>query len=175
MEHSDFMGAALAEADTALSKGEFPVGCVIVHQGRILAAGARTGTAGGACSETEHAEMTALRRLGGTIRDCRAERGLTAYCTMEPCLMCYAAMMLHGIETIVYAYEDVMGGGTACDLDRLPALYRNAAPRVIGGILRERSLELFRRFFADPGNRYWRDSPLARYTLGQSAGMPSRG
>lgn len=175
MDHSVFMAAALAEAETALSKGEFPVGCVIVHQGRILVAGARNGTAGGAWNETEHAEMEALRRLEGLTEDCRSGGGLTAYCTMEPCLMCYAAMMLHGVETIVYAYEDVMGGGTGCDLERLPCLYRQSAPRVIGGILRDRSLALFQRFFADPGNIYWRDSALARYTLGQSAAMPLQG
>jgi tRNA(adenine34) deaminase len=36
---------------------------------------------------------------------------VTMYCTMEPCLMCFSAILLSGIGRIVYAYEDVMGGG----------------------------------------------------------------
>ena len=65
MNHEMFMEEALRQAQTALGQGEFPVGCVIVGGGRILAAGARTGTAGGGCNETDHAEMVALRRLEG--------------------------------------------------------------------------------------------------------------
>ena len=50
---------------------------------------------------------------------------LTIFCTMEPCLMCLGAIMLSGIRKIVYAYEDVMGGGTGCDLSGLKPLYSN--------------------------------------------------
>ena len=159
------MAEALRQARAALGQGEFPVGCVIVGEGRILAAGARTGTAAGGGNETDHAEMVALRGLesiGGG-----APGSLTAYCTMEPCLMCYAALMLHRVTTIVYAYEDVMGGGTGCPIAALAPLYREAAPRLVRGVLRERSLELFRAYFADPANDYWRNSLLARYTLSQ--------
>lgn len=164
MNHEMFMAEALRQAQTALEQGEFPVGCVIVSGERILAAGARTGTAGGG-NETDHAEMVALRRLEGIAGGLTG--ALTAYCTMEPCLMCYAALMLHRVATIVYGYEDVMGGGTGCPIEALAPLYREAAPRVVRGVLRERSLELFRAYFADPATNYWRDSPLARYTLSQ--------
>lgn len=82
--------------------------------------------------------------------------------------MCFSAILLCGIGRIVYAYEDVMGGGTGCDRSGLPPLYRNAQLTVISGVLRTNSLLLFKQFFADPVNRYWADSLLSRYTLAQA-------
>jgi len=43
---------------------------------------------------------------------------------------------------------------------------------VTGKVRRTESLALFRQFFADPGNIYWQDSLLARYTLAQSPPEP---
>ena len=58
-----FMGEALAEAAIALAQGEFPVGCVMVYRGRIVARASRRGTAAGGRNELDHAEMAALRQL----------------------------------------------------------------------------------------------------------------
>ena len=161
-----FMAAALDLAQQAFDRGEFPVGCVIADGSRVVARGYRTGTVSGSGNEIDHAEINALRQLclNGPDID-RAT--LTVYATMEPCLMCYAAIILSGITRVVYAYEDVMGGGTRCDRSALPGLYRDAPLVVIPGVLRGQSLELFKRFFAAPGNRYWADSALSRYTLAQ--------
>lgn len=81
--------------------------------------------------------------------------------------MCFSAVVLSGIGRIVYAYEDVMGGGTECDRSAWPPLYRDAQLTVIAGVLRANSLVLFQRFFTDSGNPYWADSLLSRYTLDQ--------
>ncbi len=161
-----FMNMALAEARQALMRREFPVGCVLVHENQVLATGSRKGTSRGGKNETDHAEMTALRRLEQEYPDTDRSQ-ITLYCTMEPCLMCYGAILISGLGKIVYAYEDVMGGGTSCDLSVLPPLYRESRISVISGILRKESLQLFRAFFADPENDYWRGSLLARYTLAE--------
>ncbi|MCB2147032.1 MAG: nucleoside deaminase [Deltaproteobacteria bacterium] len=160
------MADALDLARTALAEGEFPVGCVIADGDNVVARGHRTGTTAGSGNEIDHAEINALRHLSGDMPD--GDRStLTLYCTMEPCLMCFSAIVLSGIVRIVYAYEDVMGGGTGCDRSKLPPLYRDAQLTVISGVLRENSLALFRQFFADSGNPYWADSLLSRYTLNQ--------
>ncbi|MDX2451673.1 MAG: nucleoside deaminase [Desulfosarcina sp.] len=160
------MTAALDLAQTALADGEFPVGCVIANSDTVVARGQRTGTAAGSGNEIDHAEINALRRLCGTGPHLDRSK-LTIYCTMEPCLMCFSAVVLSGIGRIVYAYEDVMGGGTECDRSAWPPLYRDAQLTVIAGVLRANSLVLFQRFFTDSGNPYWADSLLSRYTLDQ--------
>jgi tRNA(adenine34) deaminase len=162
----DFMQKALEEARAALADGEFPVGCVLVGGHRILASGRRRGTTRATPNEIDHAEMVALRQLAALKADLERSH-LTAYCTMEPCLMCYAALLLNGVRRIVYAYEDAMGGVTGCDFGALPALYRQNAVKVVPGVLRQESLELFKAFFAAPANHYWRNSLLAEYTLNQ--------
>ena len=86
---------------------------------------------------------------------------------MEPCLMCYSALILAGIGTIVYAYEDVMGGGTGCDLAKLTPLYQSSPIRVVPNVLRSESLKMFKSYFSDPANNYWKQSLLAKYTLRQ--------
>jgi len=161
-----FMSEALKEARKALARGEFPVGCVLVYGDRVIARGRRKGTAHGGGNELDHAEMVALRRLV-KMKQAPEAAAITAYSTMEPCLMCFSALMLHGIGAIVYAYEDAMGGGTACPRARLNPLYRDSRIMIRGGIQRGESLALFKAFFSDPANRYWRASHLAEYTLKQ--------
>ncbi|MGD9009053.1 MAG: nucleoside deaminase [Desulfobacteraceae bacterium] len=162
--HSHFMQHALRQAQQALEEGEFPVGCVVVYDQQIIATGRRIGTRLDTPSELEHAEIIALRQLeslGGSI-----DRGqITFYATLEPCLMCFGALLISGIGTIVYAYEDAMGGGTSCDRSRLPELYRENGIRIISGVNRQESLDLFKAYFSDPDIDYWRGSYLARYTL----------
>ena len=84
--------------------------------------------------------------------------------------MCFGAILISGIGRIVFAYEDVMGGGTRCDLSSLAPLYRERDIDIMADVLRGESLTLFKRFFSDPRNTYWKGSLLARYTLAQKAG-----
>jgi tRNA(adenine34) deaminase len=163
-EHDRFMRMALDRAEQALAMGEFPVGCIMEYDGRLIAEGARTGTRLRVPSELDHAEIITLRHLEALDFPLDRSR-VTLYCTLEPCLMCFGALLISGIGTIVYAYEDTMGGGTACDRTHLPALYRDNRIEVISGVGRSRSLALFKAFFTQPECAYWRDSLLARYTL----------
>jgi tRNA(adenine34) deaminase len=166
MNYDRFMRKALQQAKGALARGEFPVGCVLVHREEVLVTGARTGTTGDGRNELDHAEMVALRRL--IDLDEPINHGdVTIFCTMEPCLMCYAALILAGIGKLVYAYEDVMGGGISCELSRLRPLYQNSTIAVVADVLRSESLQLFQAYFSNPVNNYWKNSLLAEYTLAQ--------
>jgi len=166
MNYEYFMKKALNQAKTALSAGEFPVGCVVVHEDRILTTGARKGTAGNIPNEIDHAEMIALKRLAD-MEIQRDNRKIALFSTLEPCLMCLGALILSGISEIVYAYEDVMGGGLSCDLKNLMPLYKNSRISVVPNILRKESIELFQAFFNNSENSYWQGSLLAEYTLKQ--------
>lgn len=164
MNYEHIMVKALDQAKKALAAGEFPVGCVMVHQDKILATGYRKGTTGDFPNEIDHAEMIALKRLIDLKVNTDKNR-IVLFTTLEPCLMCLGALILSGISEIVYAYEDVMGGGTRCDLTKLPPLYKNLRISIVPNILRKESLKLFKTFFQNPENSYWRGSLLAKYTL----------
>ena len=166
MDYDRFMRKALALAEDALEAGEFPVGCVMVYRDRILVTGSRKGTVTDDRNEIDHAEMVALRNLID-LKKSVDHSEVSVFCTMEPCLMCYAALILAGIGNIVYAYEDVMGGGSMCELSRLKPLYKNSPITVVGNVMRKESLRLFKAFFSNPDNHYWKDSLLAEYTLAQ--------
>jgi tRNA(adenine34) deaminase len=164
MNHHHYMKLALEEARLALGDGEFPVGCVIVHRGRVVALARRENSGAGTMNEIDHAEIIALKKLSGAVP--LSERNETViYTTMEPCLMCFAAIMLSGLRTVVYAYEDAMGGGTSCDRNVLPPLYRDAEMTLVRDVMRKESLDLFKAFFRLPHNRYWKGSYLEKYTL----------
>ncbi|HIJ77767.1 MAG: nucleoside deaminase [Desulfobulbaceae bacterium] len=169
MNHEYFMGLALAEAGKALAAGEFPVGCVLVANDEVVGVGRRENSKTDTANELDHAEIVALRTLLSSRPELE-RREIVVYSTMEPCLMCYATLLLNGIRTIVYAYEDAMGGGTCLPLDSLTPLYREMADEIeiIARVRRQESLALFVDFFKNPANDYWRDSLLAEYTLGQS-------
>ena len=164
MDHEFFMRQALQEAQKALLSNEFPVGCVVVSEDTVIATGSRKGTAGQAFNELDHAEMVALRQLEALNRD---PSGMTLYTTLEPCLMCFGALLIHGIGQVVYAYEDAMGGGTGCALARMPALYKDSKISIISNVLRRESLQLFKDFFTNPACTYWQNSLLSEYTLSQ--------
>lgn len=165
-EHERFMRLALAEAEAALAQGEFPVGCVLVHKGAVIASGKRAHSSG-RVNEMDHAEMLALRSFLDAELAIVPDV-LTIYCTMEPCLMCYSTLILNGIRKIIYAYEDVMGGGTNLPLTELNILYAAMDVQIVPSVLRQESLALFQQFFSNPDNPYWKGSLLANYTLEQN-------
>ena len=166
MNNEYFMQIALKEAQKALRCGEFPVGCLLAHQDTIIAVGSRKGTTGRVNNEIDHAEIQALRQLSDLSTGINPAE-ITVYCTLEPCLMCFGAILIAGIRHIVYAYEDVMGGGTGCDVSSLPTLYTQHEIAVVPGVLRHESITLFKTFFSNPANTYWKESLLESYTLSQ--------
>lgn len=168
MNYAFFMEQALEQARKAFDQGQFPVGCVIVQDDRVIASGARAGTSKELSffSEIDHAEIRALKTLESADVRFVPERAVL-FCTMEPCLMCFAAIILAGIRTVVFAYEDVMGGGTGLDRQYLTPLYKDAQIAVIPHVLRKKSLDLFHNFFNKDTNLYWKGSLLESYTLDQ--------
>ena len=164
-EHEHYMDAALDEARAALAAGEFPVGCVFVADGAIVARGHRENSGEDGRNEIDHAEVLTLRQLLA-VRPAIDPGAVTVYSTMEPCLMCFSTLLLSGVRNFVWAYEDVMGGGTNLPLSMLNPLYRGMEVHLLDQVRRDESLRLFQRFFRT--GSYWQDSLLARYTLAQT-------
>ncbi len=141
------MQRALAEAHLAASKGEVPVGAVLVEgeSGRVLAA---AGNATGETSDpTAHAEMRVIRAAAAKVGSERLE-GCDLYVTLEPCPMCAAAISFARIRRLYYGAADPKGGG----VEHGPRIFAQAtchhAPEVIGGLDEVRAGALLRDFFA---------------------------
>ncbi len=138
---------------------------MLVHKGEVIASSKRAHSRS-KVNEMDHAEMLALRSFLDA-EPVIAPQEVTVYATMEPCLMCFSTLILNGIRKIVYAYEDVMGGGTNLSLTALNPLYAAMEIEVVPAVLRQESLALFQQFFRNPDNPYWKGSLLATYTLEQ--------
>ncbi len=102
-----FMSKALSQAAAAEKRGEVPVGAVVVRDGRVIG---RAGNAPiGDRDPSAHAEVKALRRAGKKAGAYRLN-GCELYVTLEPCLMCYSAMVQARIARLVYGADDPKNG-----------------------------------------------------------------
>ena len=133
-----FMKKAIEEADIALSKGEIPIGAVIVIENQIIArAHNLTETLN---DVTAHAEILAITAaanyLGGKYLD-----GCSFYVTLEPCQMCAGALYWSRISNLYYAAKDSKRGFKAMG-GRL-----HPKTKVNGGILENESKEMLDKFF----------------------------
>ena len=83
-----------------------PIGCVIVKDGRILAA--EPNRVAEACDPTAHAEITAIRAAGAKLKDPDL-RDAVLYSTLQPCGMCTMASIWSKVGRVVFGAgrEDV--------------------------------------------------------------------
>ena len=137
-----------------------------MHANKILVTGAREGTTGENLNEVDHAEMVALRRLSRLEQKFNMQ-DVAVFSTLEPCLMCYGALIISGVGKIVFAFEDAMGGGTGCDRAQLAPLYASNRTQIKSSVLRSESLEILKSYFSQAHNTYLKGSLLATYTLNQ--------
>ena len=141
----DFMGLALAAARGAQTAGEVPVGAVLVQGESVLATGANRPIAG--CDPTAHAEIEALRAGAQALGSYRLN-GTTLYVTLEPCVMCAAAIVHARVARLVFGAWDPKAGaaGSTINVFSLPSM--NHRVDVFGGVLMEESARLLSDFFA---------------------------
>ena len=140
------MAAALDAARAAATRGEVPVGAVVLGpDGAVLAeAGNRTEELHDAAA---HAELLALRAAAVHLGSSRLP-GCTLVVTLEPCAMCAAAAGLFRVARVVFGAYDPKGGGVehgARVFATQGALHR---PEVIGGLRETEAADLLRAFFA---------------------------
>jgi len=141
-----FIRLALAEAEKARASGEVPVGAVIVLNGDILAT-AHNSTID-LNDPTAHAEILAIRRAGERMKNYRLT-GTTLYVTLEPCVMCAAAIVQARISRVVFGAEDPKGGGVVSLYRILQDERLNHRTELTGGVLKEACGEILSRFFQE--------------------------
>jgi len=141
----DFMRLALGAARGAENAGEVPVGAVLVQGDAVLAVAANRPIA--ACDPTAHAEIEVLRAGGKALGSYRLN-GITLYVTLEPCVMCAAAIVHARVARLVFGAWDPKAGaaGSTTNVFTLPSM--NHRVDVFGGVLMEETAQLLNSFFA---------------------------
>ena len=138
------MARALEMARAGGSRGEVPVGAVIVR-GREVLAEAHNRTME-RCDPTAHAESLAIRAAARRLGD-RHLVDCTLYTTLEPCAQCAGAIVLARIPRLVFGAHDPKAGmaGSLENLVQDPRL--NHRVELLAGVLANESSELLRAFF----------------------------
>jgi tRNA(adenine34) deaminase len=144
--HAMFMRLALAEARQAAEEGEAPVGAVIVHDRRVVAAAHNQREQ--LRDPTAHAEMISLTQAAEALRSWRLE-GCTLYVTLEPCPMCAGAILQARLPLVVYGADDPKAGAVRSLYQLLGDVRLNHRAAVISGVLGPECGALLTEFFRD--------------------------
>jgi tRNA(adenine34) deaminase len=148
MTPDELVGEALAVAAEGLAAGEHPIGAVVVLGEEIVGRAHTSEKTLG--RRLVHADLLAMIDADHKLGWARRSHPLQLAVSLEPCLMCLGAAMALGVREIYYALESPADGATAIAANRRrgeePTWF--AAPPMIGGIRREESRDLYRRWFA---------------------------
>lgn len=142
------MEDALINARQANKMGEVPVGCIFVYRNEIIAYGANL--VNKTKNATRHAELICIDQ----VLDYCKEKGLsnvdevfaetTVVVTVEPCIMCAAALDNMKVEEVIFGCaNDRFGGKTVIDVYSL----LNSKLKITGGIRAEEAMELLKDFY----------------------------
>ena len=112
-----YMREAIRQAKKAAALREVPIGCVIVHEGKIIGRGYNRRTTDK--NVLAHAEIIAMRKACRKIGDWRLEE-CTMYVTLEPCPMCAGAIVQARVPRVVIGCMNPKAGcaGSVLDLSK---------------------------------------------------------
>lgn len=140
----DLVRLALDAARAAAARGEVPVGAILVMDGQVVATAANAPVA--SCDPTAHAEILVLREAGRRRGNYRLD-GAELYVTLEPCLMCAAAMVHARIRRVVFGAFDPKVGAAGSRLDAFSLQGLNHRVDAFGGVLEQECAALLSDFF----------------------------
>ena len=138
------MRVALEQAEFAAVAGDVPVGAVVLHEGKIIAA--RHNEREVTKDPTAHAEVLALRDAASVLETWHLDE-CTLVVTLEPCIMCAGALINARIHTLVFGAADLKGGATSSLYNVCADPRVNHNPVVIHGVLHNESALLLKNFF----------------------------
>lgn len=139
-----YMSEALKEAREAAGQDEVPVGCVIVHERKIIARAHNQVER--LKDPTAHAEMLALTSAANFLGT-KWLSGVSLYVTIEPCSMCAGAMVLARIGNLYYGAKDPKTGACGSVFNIAANRKLNHRIKVSGGIMKDECSSLLKEFF----------------------------
>ena len=137
-----YMQFALLEANNALSRGDVPVGAVIVKDKAVIASGSDIKIS----DPTEHAEIIAIRSCSQKLGSWNLS-GCTLYVTLEPCPMCAGACVNARVSRVVYGARNYRSGAGGTLYNILNDSRLNHTCKVKSGIMENECLEILQGYF----------------------------
>jgi len=143
-EDEKWMNLALKQAIIAESEGEVPVGAILVKDGVLIEKAHNQPIATN--DATAHAEIQLLRAAGKKLKNYRLIN-TTLYVTLEPCAMCFGAIIHARVGRIVYGAFDLKTGvcGSCFDLRTLNCFKHKVS--ISGGVLKNECSQILQEFF----------------------------
>ena len=138
------MQIAMDEANLAMNEEEIPVGAVLIQNNKLIARSHNQPIKNN--DPTAHAEIQLLRKAGEQQKNYRLI-GSTIYVTLEPCTMCFGAMVHARIERIVFGASDFKTGVCGSCINLNKENFFNHKISITGGVLENESSELLKLFF----------------------------
>lgn len=141
-----YMKEAIRQAKKAAALKEVPIGCVIVHEGKIIGRGYNRRTIDK--NVLAHAEIIAIRKACRAIGDWRLEE-CTMYVTLEPCPMCAGAIVQARIPKVMIGCMNPKAGCAGSVLDMLHEDGFNHQVETEIGLCGETCSQMLKDFFRE--------------------------
>lgn len=141
-EDNYFMEQAIILAHQASSRGDVPVGAILVKNGEILSSGSDIKTD----DPTAHAEMTAIRSGSQRLGHWNLS-GCTLYVTLEPCPMCAGACISSRISRVVYGAKNPKAGAGGSLYNILHDTRLNHVCDITSGVLAGECVKILQDYF----------------------------
>jgi len=163
---TEWMQAALIQAQLAGAAGEVPVGAVVVLGGKIIGVGCNAPIH--TYDPTAHAEIVALRAAARHLGNYRLD-DCELFVTLEPCTMCAGAMLHARLKRVVFGAPDPKTGaaGSVSNVFAVPQL--NHHTHIEGGLLQETCANLLQDFFKQQRTRQQLETAQAGRALREDA------
>ena len=146
MYNEIFMREAIRQAKKAYKIGEVPIGCIIVHDGKIIGRGYNRRTIDK--NTLAHAEIQAIRKACKKMNDWRLEE-CTMYVTLEPCQMCSGAIVQSRMTRVVVGCMNPKAGCAGSILNLLQMEEFNHQVELEIGVLEEECSQMMKAFFKE--------------------------
>ena len=140
MLQNKFMQLAIKQAEIALQNQEMPVGAVIVNENQQLLAMAHNLTEQNICY---HAEFLAIQQA---LKTRKFLDKCSLYVSLEPCFMCFGAILLSRVSKVFYALDNQKYGSISNNLVNLQQTCYQM-PEIYNNIGAEESIKLLQQFF----------------------------
>ena len=142
--HHEFMAQAIEQAKKAEAYDEVPIGAVIVYENQVISSAYNQTIT--ECNPCFHAEIIAIRQACKVMNNHRLTN-CTLYVTLEPCLMCFGAIIQARFEKVVFGASDNRFG-VIYPLGKLKdEISTNYWPGLVDGVMHRECSSLLSAFF----------------------------